>query len=58
MAELTDDQQHVLAMRFGYGMAIRDVAKNMNKSEASIKMLQARAIASLGRKLSGMEVGQ
>ena len=58
MAELTDDQQHVLAMRFGYGMAICDVAKNMNKSEASIKMLQARAIASLGRKLSGMEVGQ
>ncbi len=58
VTELTDDQQHVLAMRFGYGMAIRDVAKTMNKSEAAIKMLQARAIASLGRKLSGMEVGQ
>jgi DNA-directed RNA polymerase specialized sigma24 family protein len=39
-------------------MAIRDVAKTMNKSEGSIKMLQARAIAALGRKLSGTEVGQ
>ena len=58
LTELTDEQQHVLAMRFGYGMAIRDVAKTMNKSEGSIKMLQARAIAALGRKLSGTEVGQ
>jgi RNA polymerase sigma-70 factor (ECF subfamily) len=58
LTKLTDDQQHVLAMRFGYGMAIRDVAKTMNKSEGSIKMLQARAIAALGRKLSGTEVGQ
>ena len=58
LAELTDDQQHVLAMRFGFGMAIRDVAKTMNKSEGSIKMLQARAIATLSRMLSGTEVGQ
>jgi RNA polymerase sigma-70 factor (ECF subfamily) len=58
LAELTDDQQHVLAMRFGFGMAVRDVAKTMNKSEGSIKMLQARAIATLSRMLSGTEVGQ
>lgn len=58
IAELTDDQQHVLALRFGYGMPIRDVAGTMNKSEGSIKMLQARAIASLGRLLSGTELGQ
>lgn len=58
LAELTEDQQHVLAMRFGYGMAIRDVAATMNKSEGSIKMLQARAIAALGKKLSVLEIGR
>ena len=57
ITELTDQQQHVLAMRFGQGMAIREVAEVMNKSQGSIKMLQARAIAALGRKLSRKETG-
>lgn len=58
LADLTSDQQHVLALRFGYGMAIRDVAEMMSKSEGSIKMLQARAIAALSQKRSGREVGR
>lgn len=49
LAGLTEDQQQVLALRFGYEMPVRDVAETMNKSEGSIKMLQVRAIAALSR---------
>ena len=49
LKELTNDQQNVLALRFGYDMAIRDVADTMGKSEGAIKMLQARALAALSR---------
>ena len=55
MAELTEDQQQVLALRFGYEMPIRDVAETMNKSEGSVKMLQVRAIAALSRMMAGSE---
>lgn len=51
MAGLTEEQQNVLALRFGYEMSIREVAETMGKSEGSIKMLQARAVAMLSRKL-------
>lgn len=54
--QLTEDQQSVIALRFGSGMAIRDVAKTMGKTEGAIKQLQARAIASLGRLLSERDV--
>jgi RNA polymerase sigma-70 factor (ECF subfamily) len=53
LAELTPEQQHVLALRFGYGLPIKDVAETVNKSEGSVKMLQARAIAALTRRLVG-----
>lgn len=56
MGELTEEQQHVLALRFGQGLAVRDVADAVNKTEAAVKMLQARAIASLTRRMAGMEV--
>ena len=49
MRDLTEDQQNVLALRFGYDMSIREVAETMGKSEGSIKMLQARAVATLSR---------
>lgn len=55
MGNLTDDQQQVLALRFGYEMPIRDVAETMNKSEGSVKMLQMRAIAALTRIMTGSE---
>jgi RNA polymerase sigma-70 factor (ECF subfamily) len=57
MEELTDEQQQVLALRFGFEMPIKQVAETMQKSEGSIKMLQARAVASLTRLLRGSEVG-
>lgn len=58
LGELTEDQQSVLALRFGYNMPIREVAQTVNKSEGSVKMLQARAIAALARKMDEWEVGR
>jgi RNA polymerase sigma-70 factor (ECF subfamily) len=55
--ELTPEQQHVLALRFGNGLPIKDVAETVNKSEGSVKMLQARAIAALTKRLGGPEGG-
>lgn len=50
MNGLTEDQQNVLALRFGFGMPIQEVANTMGKSEGSIKMLQARAIAAISQR--------
>jgi RNA polymerase sigma-70 factor, ECF subfamily len=52
MTTLTEEQQNVLALRFGYEMPIRDVAETLGKSEGAIKQLQARAVAALSRYLS------
>jgi RNA polymerase sigma-70 factor (ECF subfamily) len=57
MKALTEEQQQVLALRFGFEMPIKQVAEAMQKSEGSIKMLQVRAVASLTRILRGSEVG-
>ena len=51
IAELTEEQQNVIALRFGYDMPIQEVARNMGKSEGAVKQLQARAIAALARKM-------
>ncbi len=56
LTELTDEQQEVLGFRFGYGMSIREVAITMGKSEAAVKMLQARAVQALARLLSDTAV--
>lgn len=52
MTTLTEEQQDVLALRFGYEMPIREVAETMGKSEGAIKQLQARAVSALSRRLS------
>lgn len=57
LGELTEDQQNVIALRFGYEMAIRDVALTIGKSEGAVKQLQARAVAALSRRLSNRGVG-
>lgn len=54
--ELTEEQQQVLALRFGFGMPIKQVSKEMQKSVGSIKMLQARAVARLTQILEGSGV--
>lgn len=52
VAELTEEQQNVIALRFGNELPIQEVARTMGKTEGAIKQLQARAIAALARKLS------
>ena len=52
MRQLTEEQQHVLSLRFGYEMPIQEVARALGKSEGAIKQLQARAIAALARRMS------
>lgn len=49
ITDLTEEQQEVIALRFGYEMSIREVAQTTGKSEGAVKMLQARAVAALSR---------
>ena len=52
MGDLTNEQKEVIALRFGSELPIQQVAEMMGKSEGAVKQLQARAIATLSRKLS------
>ena len=52
MQDLTEEQRHVLSLRFGSDMPIQDVARALGKSEGAVKQLQARAVATLARKLA------
>ena len=52
MQNLTEEQRHVLSLRYGSDMSIQDVARLLGKSEGAVKQLQARAVAALARKLS------
>jgi RNA polymerase sigma-70 factor (ECF subfamily) len=51
VATLTEDQQQVIALRFGYDMPIQNVAQTLGKTEGAVKQLQARAIAALARRM-------
>ena len=53
LAGLTEDQQRVLALRYGYEMSIREVADTLGKTEGSVKQLRARAITALSKMLGG-----
>jgi RNA polymerase sigma-70 factor, ECF subfamily len=48
---LTDDQQQVLMLRFVAEQPIAEVARQLQKTEGSVKQLQLRALRSLGRVL-------
>jgi RNA polymerase sigma-70 factor (ECF subfamily) len=48
-AQLTDEQQHVLALRFGQGYSLEETAQQMKKKVNAVKALQFRALASLQR---------
>src|SRR5262249_48318608 len=52
IADLTEEQQHVIALRFDRELPIQEVARAIGKSEGAVKQLQARAIAALARKLA------
>jgi RNA polymerase sigma-70 factor (ECF subfamily) len=55
LAQLTDDQQHVLALRFGQGYSLEETAGLMNKNVNAVKALQFRALNALQKKIGRAE---
>ena len=51
LAQLTDEQQHVLALRFGQGYSLEETAEFLKKNINAVKALQFRALASLQRQM-------
>lgn len=51
LAELTDEQQQVIILKFVDGLSNHEVAQVLGKTEGAVKSLQHRALASLGRVL-------
>jgi RNA polymerase sigma-70 factor (ECF subfamily) len=47
--QLTEEQQHVLALRFGQGYSLEETASHLKKKVNAVKALQFRALASLQR---------
>ena len=50
-AQLTQEQQDVLALRFGQGYSLEETASHMKKNINAIKALQFRALAALQRQI-------
>jgi RNA polymerase sigma-70 factor, ECF subfamily len=51
LAELTDEQQQVLLLRFVAKQSTAEVAQALEKTENAVKQMQFRALRSLGRLL-------
>jgi RNA polymerase sigma-70 factor, ECF subfamily len=49
--ELTDDQRHVIILRFLEDFSLKETARIMQKTVGSIKVIQGRAVAALRRAL-------
>jgi len=49
MARLTQDQQHVLALRFSQDFSLEETASAVGKSINAVKVLQFRALAAMRR---------
>jgi RNA polymerase sigma-70 factor (ECF subfamily) len=49
LTQLTGEQQHVLALRFGQGYSLEETAASLKKNVNAIKALQFRALAALQR---------
>jgi len=50
-AQLTSEQQHVLALRFNQGYSLEETALYMKKKVNAVKALQFRALAALQRQI-------
>jgi len=48
-AQLTPEQQHVIALRFNQGYSLEETASHLKKKVNAVKALQFRALASLQR---------
>lgn len=55
MLNLTQQQQHVLALRFGGEYSLEETARIMGKNVNAVKALQFRAIASLRKEMEKMQ---
>jgi RNA polymerase sigma-70 factor, ECF subfamily len=51
LSKLTQDQQHVLALRFGSGCSLAETAEIIGKKPNAIKQLQFRALAALRKQI-------
>ncbi len=51
LIQLTEDQQQVLALRFGQGYSLEETAAVMKKQINAVKALQFRALNALQRKI-------
>lgn len=54
-SQLTDEQQNVIALRFGQGYSLEETADLMKKNVNAIKALQFRALNSLQRKIGEVD---
>jgi len=52
--DLTDEQRHVIILRFLEGLSLKETAKIVGKNERSVKVLQSRGIAKLRKVLSDL----
>ena len=57
IARLTPDQREVLAYRFFADLSARETGRLMGRGEATVRGLQARALAALRRELAALEGG-
>lgn len=55
LRRLTEDQQHVLALRFSQELSLEETARMMGKSVNAVKVLQFRALAALRRAMDESE---
>ena len=55
MSKLTDEQQHVLTLRFGQGYSLEETASFMQKNVNAVKALQFRALAALQREIGEVD---
>jgi len=53
--QLTPEQQHVLALRFGQGYSLEETASALNKNVNAVKALQFRALAALQRNIGEVD---
>jgi RNA polymerase sigma-70 factor (ECF subfamily) len=54
--ELSDDQRHVIILRFFEAFSIRETAAIMGKAEGNVKIIQNRAVAALRQALERREM--
>jgi len=52
--KLTDEQRHVIVLRFLEGLSLKETAEIVGKNEGSVKVLQSRGIAKLRKVLSDL----